>query len=237
MTEQTKDSIEFFDENWAMYQRVLDNNCMFHRELYASLSVYLTKQGFNGSFLDLGCGDSRYIVKTLAPLSIECYVGVDSSSYALGIAAKHAEKVGVSANFVCDDYFDFIKNTDDTFDIIFISYSLHHLPTVEEKVKFYQACAGRLNQGGMIVIIDMLRLDDESLSQWYGRYLNYFEEHKEGFTEKQFQSIDEHVRAHDFPTTHAELLAAKEVLAFSSMVMLKNERDLFFLAVLTRCQT
>ena len=79
----------FFDQ-WNIYQRVIQNNFMFHKQIhqvvYELLFNHFQQEPF--SLLDLGCGDSSLIAKTIKDLPISYYHGIDISEMALEAAKK-----------------------------------------------------------------------------------------------------------------------------------------------------
>ena len=73
-------SNEFFNEQWELYQKVLSNNYMGHREIYNVLHEFLVNY-YNKPFkmLDLGCGDASFSSQALLDTKINSYCGIDLS--------------------------------------------------------------------------------------------------------------------------------------------------------------
>ncbi|MDT9340861.1 hypothetical protein VV11_016065 [Trichodesmium erythraeum 21-75] len=71
---------EMFAKNWHIFQKIIKNNHMRHKEMYNVLHQfilnYLDKLF---SFLDLGCGDLSTIIPCLIDSDIYSYTGVDLS--------------------------------------------------------------------------------------------------------------------------------------------------------------
>ncbi|WP_414574743.1 class I SAM-dependent methyltransferase [Anabaena sp. CCY 9402-a] len=85
---------EFFSKQWKIYQKVLNNNYMGHREIYSILHELLVSY-FQKPFkiLDLGCGDASFISLALLNTNIASYHGIDLSIPALEIAKENLAKI------------------------------------------------------------------------------------------------------------------------------------------------
>jgi methylase of polypeptide subunit release factors len=85
---------EFFNKQWKIYQKVLNNNYMGHNEIYGILHKFLLNN-FQKPFkmLDLGCGDASLTSLVLSNTNITSYHGVDLSIAALEIAKENLKKV------------------------------------------------------------------------------------------------------------------------------------------------
>ena len=69
-------SNEFFNQQWSIYQKILSNNYMSHRECYALLHRFLVGYFHKPySLLDLGCGDASFTVRSLLDTPIVAYKG------------------------------------------------------------------------------------------------------------------------------------------------------------------
>lgn len=59
-------SNELFNNQWILYQKILNNNYMGHQEIYDILHEFLLSN-FQKPFkmLELGCGDATFTAKAL----------------------------------------------------------------------------------------------------------------------------------------------------------------------------
>ncbi|MBS9395755.1 MAG: class I SAM-dependent methyltransferase [Dolichospermum sp. LBC05a] len=74
-------SDNYFKKNWEIYQKVLANNCMEHREIYGVLHKLLTDYlPAPFSLLELGCGDASSSVQALLNTTVASYTGIDLSA-------------------------------------------------------------------------------------------------------------------------------------------------------------
>ena len=86
----SKQSNEFFDNQWSIYQKILNNNYMSHRECYDRLHRFLIDHFRKPySLLDLGCGDASFTARSLSHTLIASYIGIDLSEAALEIAQNN----------------------------------------------------------------------------------------------------------------------------------------------------
>ena len=78
--------IAAFFQTWKLYQSIIQNNCMEHREIGIALGNVFASLTADFSVLDLGCGDSSMAMKSLEGLSVSSFTGVDLTAPALDIA-------------------------------------------------------------------------------------------------------------------------------------------------------
>ena len=74
---------------WPTYRKVIDNNCLFHREVYERLHRLLADEAPRPfRFLDVACGDASATVGALQGTAISHYHGIDVSGPALDLAQR-----------------------------------------------------------------------------------------------------------------------------------------------------
>ncbi|MFM6283053.1 MAG: class I SAM-dependent methyltransferase [Dolichospermum sp.] len=95
---------EFFNKQWKIYQKVLNNNYMSHNEIYGILHKFLVSN-FQKPFkmLDLGCGDASFTSLVLSNTNITSYHGVDLSIAALEIAQGNLENINCDITLIQGD--------------------------------------------------------------------------------------------------------------------------------------
>jgi len=163
----------FFD-GWRSYQMIAAANCLFHREIATNLRQVLAAR-FDGapfSFLDLGCGDAAALAPVFEGLALRRYKGVDLSETALTLAAKNLATLPCPAELARGDFFAALAREAGSFDVIYISYALHHLAT-EDKAEFFLRAARCLANSGMLLLVDVTREEGESLEAYYLRYCGW----------------------------------------------------------------
>jgi len=112
---------------------------------WRELSIFndLVKDG--DRVLDLGCGHGRLI--ELFPGKNINYLGVDSSKNLLDIARKRYPKY----NFLLADALN-LPLPNDLFDAIFSIAVLHHIPSHELRIKFFEEVKRVLKPNGILVL-------------------------------------------------------------------------------------
>ena len=151
----------FFDE-WSIYDQVLDHNYMYHDEIYRDVQRVLADRYENRPFvlLDLGCGSARHLARALQGRSVSRYVGYDLSDVALAHAGRNLTALGCPVELRRGDLLESLKIGGEKFDVILTSFALHHLAAAQ-KSAFFQLAYSRLNQDGMLLLIDTVRDDGE----------------------------------------------------------------------------
>ena len=235
MKAQSEASKEFFDENWKLYQVVLDNNYLFHQQMYSALRdfLHLKYKKKNFSFLDLGCGDADFISKSLSTLPVVKYTGVDIAQSVLSMADSHLKKLHINHDLIKEDFYNYINNAEDVYDCILISYSLHHLPTMSEKRAFIQACKSKLTPGGSFLIIDLVKKDGQSRKEWFGAYKAYAEKYQTALSKPQLDSGLAHIKNDDYPASIVDYEKVSMDLGFSDFTLLREEEDRFAIMAMT----
>ncbi len=145
-------SASFFDA-WDTYQKVVTCDYMFHREIGEALNQLL-RAHFGGrpfSILDLGCGDAATLTPLLEGLTLQRYKGVDLSETALVLAAENLKTLACPVQLTQGHILATLAE-DASYDVIYSSFALHHLPTAQ-KAEFFHLAAQRLNKGGLLLLV------------------------------------------------------------------------------------
>lgn len=220
-------SNEFFNEQWQLYQKVLNENYMGHREIYNVLHDFLVKY-YNKPFsvLDLGCGDASFSSQVLLDTKINSYCGIDLSEPALEIARSNMEKVPGEKTFIQENLFDLVLqlevNLKDNFDVILASFSLHHL-SLEQKECLIAKLPNLLKANGVFLLIDIVRLPGEDRENYIRRYLENVRQYWSLLTPQEFFKVEEHISSSDFPETQEALYSLAQKYMFSQVNCLYSD--------------
>lgn len=191
----------FFDQ-WSNYQKVIQNNYMFHKEIHQVIHKLLLEHFHCEPFslLDLGCGDSSLIAQTIKDIPISCYHGIDISEIALEAAKQTFASSSFDIFLSQGDFFEIINQLKTKFDVILSGYSLHHLQLWQKDILFGN-CRKRLNKNGIFLVYDNIKKDDEDRDEYLNRYWNNCIKNRKEMTIKELENSKKHIFEGDFPET------------------------------------
>ncbi len=198
-------SQEFFD-HWDTYHKVVAGDYMFHREigeeLKRALGARFSARRF--AFLDLGCGDATALAPLLQDATPSRYKGVDLSETALALAARTLEALPCPVTLGHGDILAALAE-DDAYDVIYSSFVLHHLAT-EQKGEFFRLASRRLAPGGLLLLVDTMREEDETLDDYVRRYCAWLRREWAGLSAREKEFICDHIINNDRPEPFSTLL-------------------------------
>jgi ubiquinone/menaquinone biosynthesis C-methylase UbiE len=196
---------ELFNQQWEIYQKVLNHNYMGHREIYAILHDFLVngwKKPF--SMLELGCGDASYTAQALVDTNIASYQGIDLSQVALEIARQNLEAIACPKTLIEGDLCNFAaqlaQERSPQFDIIMTSFALHHLDLAQKDALICDV-SHYLKPDGVFVLIDVVRQEQETREAYIRRYLQDIAERWQAIAPEEYLSLENHISVGDFPET------------------------------------
>ena len=94
------DTYAVFNEQLSTYRKIVGENLMYHREVYAPASrcaFRINAEPF--TFLDIACGDASASVKALKDTSIAHYFGIDLSAKSLELARENLKVLSLHVRF------------------------------------------------------------------------------------------------------------------------------------------
>lgn len=214
------DETALFRKSWTLYDAISEKNHMFHREIYALVGKLLRERHAQGPYalLDLGCGNARFLAPCLAAASPARYDGVDLSATALEEAHAYlADVPHVALHHT--DMLQALRDVDAVFDIIFTGFAVHHLDAVA-KQELFHACAKKLNAGGRLIMVDVVRQEGESREQYLHGYLTTMRTAWDGVRPDHIEEACAHVAAFDFPETLSDLERMAAMAGFAETSLL-----------------
>lgn len=202
-------SNRLFNEQWQLYQKVLNNNYLGHREVYRILHEFLARYEQKPfKMLDLGCGDASFVAQALMNTTITFYQGIDLSKAALAIARDNMVLIHCQKMFIQGDFFELVpklaKNQQDSFDVVLASFSLHHL-TLEQKDYLMSQLLQLLKDNSVFLLIDPMCQEGESREAYLKRYLEWVQQEWSLLTSQEVLMVEDHISANDFPETQKTL--------------------------------
>ncbi|WP_414624107.1 class I SAM-dependent methyltransferase [Calothrix sp. CCY 0018] len=211
-------SNELFNNQWTTYQKILNSNYMGHREIYDVLHELLVSYQKPFKMLELGCGDASFTAQALLNTFVESYKGIDLSEAALKIANSNMAPINCSKTFTEGDFSELIpqlvENQKDSFDVILISFALHHL-LVEQKDYIIGQLLNLLTTNGVFILIDVVRKPEENRETYIRRYLEEVQKSWSLVTPQEYSMVENHISSNDFPETQEILYSIAKKHDFS----------------------
>jgi|HubBroStandDraft_6_1064221.scaffolds.fasta_scaffold79665_2 cyclopropane fatty-acyl-phospholipid synthase-like methyltransferase len=194
------DAMQAFRDQWQVYQKLVNNNYLSHREvrdiLHRQLAETITRPF---RFLDLACGDASMTVAALKETSVTEYHGIDLSAPALAMAKKTVASLSCRARLEQHDFVAAIRERTDPADVVYIGLSLHHLQTAEDKRRFMRAVRSAIGDNGLFLIFEPASLEGETRPAFLERYEAFINAVWTAFTPTEKDILWTHVRTCDFP--------------------------------------
>lgn len=165
----TDSSVVDFFASWQVYRAVIDNDCMEHSVIYPLVGAIPAQRDAPFTVLDLGCGDAAGAGPAMAGTRAARYVGVDCAAPALECAARTLGNSPMEIDLRVQDMLEMLESSDEQFDVILVSFALHHFQTAQKQTSL-RAARERLAPGGEILLIDVVRRDGETRHGYLARY-------------------------------------------------------------------
>lgn len=213
-------AIRFFHV-WDTYAKVVANNYMFHHEIGEAIKAALAERfrGQSFSVLDLGCGDAATFAPILNDFALTGYCGVDLSESALAIAAHNLSGLSCPLELKQAEIMREVAVAKPA-DVIYASFSVHHLATVQ-KAEFFRLAAQKLKTGGLLIIADVQREEGQDLDAYLTAFCEWTRRSMIALDAAEQDAICEHVGNYDFPeplsVTKEQAETAGLVLASTTM--------------------
>jgi SAM-dependent methyltransferase len=199
-------AVRFFHA-WDTYAKVVAANYMYHRELGAAVRAALRgrfgEQPF--SVLDLGCGDAATFAPLLVDFHVKSYSGADLSEAALAIARANLSALSCPVDLRQADLMSELAGAG-AHDVIYISFALHHLTTAN-KAAFFRLAAERLTPGGLLLHVDVVREEGQSLPDYLDAYSGWVRRTMATLAAPETEAICEHLIGNDMPEPASVLTA------------------------------
>lgn len=189
-----------FQSKWSLYDAIIEQNYMNHREIHAQVRTLLAERAAAGGYtlLDLGCGNARLLAPTLVAHPPSRYTGIDLSSTALREAAGFLQPLP-ACNLREMDMQAFVESTPEpAFDVIFSSFAVHHLKP-DQKPAFLAGLHRILKPGGLFLLVDHMCPEGMSRDAYLRDYMHMMRTRWNRIPPAQIEEACDHVTAHDYP--------------------------------------
>ena len=192
-----------FQRQWATYGKLVEGNCLAHRELGDLLHETLNERFARPfSFLDIACGDASMMKTALAGTRIRHYHGIDLSKPALELAAANLERMPFEVDLDHRDFVEAMLGRPEPADAAWCSLSIHHLAT-DDKRRLMKAIRGTVGAGGILLLYEPTRRPGEDRQTYLDRFTRTNRPLWMVLTPPEWEQIHDHVVTSDFPETAA----------------------------------
>ena len=216
----------FFRSSWSVYDTIIQRNYMFHREIEQAIREVIGARSVLGpySLLDLGCGNTRGLARTLRQFPPVRYLGIDMSSAALA-EASHELAALPDVELREQDMVQCVTQLAvGSFDLIYSGFALHHFST-SEKAQLIQTIGAVRSPGGEFLLVDVVRETEETREHYLEGYIKMIETQWTDLGAEGIDQIRQHVRLYDYPETGEELAAMVNAAGFTEMRLLARHRQ------------
>jgi len=205
-------TVSLFQQNWRVYRIMVEENFLFHREVYSRLHATLAELEQPFSFLDVGCGDAAYSALALKDTQVAAYHGIDLAAEALAVAKRTLGALPCLVTLEVGDYADALRRYAGSADVIWISLSLHHSRKAEKEAVLKEV-RRILSPGGIFLFYENTSPDGESRTDWLARW-DLQRPTWSAYDDADWNAMREHVHAADFPETCADWRGLAERTGF-----------------------
>jgi ubiquinone/menaquinone biosynthesis C-methylase UbiE len=201
------DASQPFREQWQVYQKVVDNNYLAHREVRGVLHRQLTEAVARPfRFLDLACGDASMTVAALEGTPVREYEGIDISAAALAMANRTVASLTCPARLAEHDFVAAMRERTEPADVVYVGLSLHHLPAPETKRDFLRSVRAVMGEEGLLLIFEPTSLEHETRPAYLERYDKFLHSTWIALTPAEQNILWTHVRTSDYPESPSNWL-------------------------------
>ncbi len=204
-----------FQQQWAIYEKVVSENSLSHREVTGMLHAALADQVASPiNFLDIACGDASIMPEALRDVPVRHYHGIDLSQPALELAAANLDALPCEVDLDHRDFFEALMSRTEHADAAWCSLSIHHLAT-DNKVDMLKAIRDALGAGGIFLLYEPTCIDGEDRSGFLERFQQINHRLWDYLSEPEWRQVWDHVSTSDFPETAASWLEIGRAAGFS----------------------
>jgi 2-polyprenyl-3-methyl-5-hydroxy-6-metoxy-1,4-benzoquinol methylase len=160
-----------FQEQWATYRKLVESDCLAHREVGDILRETLNDVFTSPfCFLDIACGDGSTMKAALRGTQVSHYHGIDLSQAALDLAAANLAELPFEVDLDHRDFVEAMMRRPEHADATWCSLSIHHLST-DDKLRLIRAIRGATGARGIFLLYEPTRRVDEDRAAYLGRFM------------------------------------------------------------------
>ena len=231
VSERDAESVREFFNGWSLYRRIVDNDYLYHQSVREALALWLdawvNQVNRPFSFLDLGCGDAEFSSGILKGRPLRSYTGIDLSPVALELAANNTRELLAPCRLEAGDFITSVSTLPESYDIIYIGLSLHHLSR-SEKEYFFGELSRKLQPGGFLLVFDPVLTPGETRDSYMGRWVDNAQWSWSALSVEEIEGAVQHVTTSDFPEEITTLNRMAVAAGFKPAEILFSDRTDFY---------
>jgi SAM-dependent methyltransferase len=231
VSERDAESVREFFNGWSLYRRIVDNDYLYHQSVREALALWLdawvNQVNRPFSFLDLGCGDAEFSSGILKGRPLRSYTGIDLSPVALELAANNTRELLAPCRLEAGDFITSVATLPESYDIIYIGLSLHHLSRLEKEY-FFGELRRKLQPGGFLLVFDPVLTPGETRDSYMGRWVDNAQWSWSALSVEEIESAVQHVTTSDFPEEIGTLNRMAVNTGFQPAEILFTDRSDFY---------
>jgi SAM-dependent methyltransferase len=209
-------ALALFQTQWQLHRKTIENNYLFHREVYGWLHRILVDEAVQPfRFLDVACGDASATVEALKGTQVASYHGIDLSQPALELASQALETLACPVTLDRRDLVEALGDHPEPVDVAWIGLALHHF-MAPMKLTIMRQIRTIVGDQGLFLIYESTSPDGEDRDGWLNRW-DAQEPWWTAFTHEEWEAGREHVHASDFPETTSRWHALGHEARFSQV--------------------
>lgn len=221
------EAVHAFFSQWEIYRLCIEHNTLHHREVGEILRRELLARTEPFTFLDLACGDADLTAAALQETKVSAYTGVDFSAPALALAANKIAELGCPRTLHEADFTDFLRQNKESFDVIYLGLSLHHLEA-EAKREMMTHLHRATAPGGTFYLFEPILHAGENREGYVARWTAAMDGPYDPFPPAAREALRDHVRESERPESANEYLAAAEAAGFRDGEILFTDAGNFY---------
>lgn len=219
--------VHAFFSQWEIYRLCIEHNTLFHREVGGILRRELLARTDPFTFLDLACGDAEVTGAALQGTMVSSYTGVDFSAPAVALAAENTSALHGPRRFDEQDFPHFLRENEETFDVIYLGLSLHHLETATKR-ETMRHLRRATAEGGFFYLFEPILHDGESREGYVERWSEAMDGPYDPFPPASRTALRDHVRESERPESVEEYLTSAHTAGFSPGEILFTDPGNFY---------
>jgi SAM-dependent methyltransferase len=197
------EAVHAFFSQWEIYRLCIEHNTLFHREVGEILRHEFLARTEPFTFLDLACGDADLTAAALCGTKVSAYTGVDFSAPALTLAANKVAALAYPRTLLEADFTEFLRGNEETFDVIYLGLSLHHLER-EAKLVTIKHLRRATAPGGTFYLFEPILHGGESREGYVRRWVAAMDGPYDPFPAAASDALRDHVTESERPESEED---------------------------------